>query len=285
MSDRIPYGIGLGALAYSLFTMHDALNKYLVQTFPTWEVLTFRSGEIVLAALLIGRTALIERAIATPLKRAIILRGVLALTAWLLYYSASRHMQLAQMMTLYFSAPIMTTLLAIPLLGERVTRARWISLALGFAGVLAASDPFGLKFSIYTAMVLAAAAMWGYAIILMRQIARRESSLLQMFYQNLTFTLVTLPATAADFVMPQGSQWLLLLGVGALGGAGQYILFEACRHAPASVMGTVEYTALIWAFILGYLVFGDIPSASVSIGAALIACAGFYLVVSERQAK
>ncbi len=284
MNDRVPFGILLGVGAYSLFSIHDAANKWLVGSFPVWQVMAFRSGFIVIACLVAGRTKLVARAIETPLKLPLIGRGAITMTAWMLYFTAARHVPLAQLMTLYFSAPIITTLLAIPLLGERVNRARWISLGLGFSGVLAASDPFGLKLSLDTVMVLAAAGLWGYAIILMRQIARKESSLLQMLFQNLCFLVVTLPLTIFTWVTPDPLQLTVLLSIGVMGACGQYMLFEGCRLAPASVMGTVEYTGLLWAFLLGYWVFGDIPSMAVTLGAALISCAGVYLFVTERRA-
>ncbi len=281
--DRVLAGIGLGVLAYSLFAVHDAANKYLVVFLPVWQVLFFRSATIVLACLATGRGALLARALATPLKRPLALRAAITLAAWLCYYTAARDLPLAQLLTLYFSSPIMTTLLAIPLLGERIGRSRWVSLGLGFAGVLLASDPFGVRFSLPTGLVLVAAGLWGYAIILMRQIARRESSLLQMFYQNVLFLAATGALTLFTWQTPTGLQLLLLLAVGVLGGLGQFALFEGARLAPASVMGTVEYTALPWAFVLGWLVFGDALSVSVAAGAGLIFLAGLLLVVMERR--
>ena len=77
-----------------------------------------------------------------------------------------------------------------PLLGEKVTPARWISVSIGFAGVLVACDPFGLQVSLPVLMVLTAAALWGYSVILMRRIARRRASLLQMLFQNGFFMVV-----------------------------------------------------------------------------------------------
>ena len=88
--DRIGAGIGLGVIAYSLFAMHDASNKWLVATLPVAEVLFARSLTITLACLVIGRGPLLTRALATPLKRSLMLRSVLTLAAWLCYYTASR---------------------------------------------------------------------------------------------------------------------------------------------------------------------------------------------------
>ncbi len=283
MRDRIGLGIALGALAYSLFSLHDATNKWLVASLPVWQVLFFRSLVIVIGSVAIGRTKLVVRLAVTPLKWSLMGRGALTLTAWLCYYTAARSLPLAQLLTLYFSAPVMTTLLAVPLLGERVTRSRWISVLLGFVGVLIAADPGDMHASLATLLVLVAAAMWGYAVILMRRIARLESSLLQMFAQNLFFLVVTGVMSVASWVPPRGIDLPLLLIVGVLGGGGQYLLFEAARMAPAAVMATVEYSALIWAFILGYLVFGDVPRLPVWIGAATILASGVFMLWNERR--
>jgi len=284
MGDRITLGIGLGVLAYTLFALHDASNKWLVATLPVWQVMTCRSATIVVAVLIFGRGKLVQRAAATPLKRALIARSLITMTAWLLYYTAARSMPLAQLMTLYYSAPLITMLLAIPLLGERINATRWIYAALGFTGVLVASDPFGVRFTLATGLVLAASAMWGYAIVLMRQIARRESSMLQMLYQNLVFLICMGSVTAFTWTTPSGLDAVLLVAIGILGGLGQFTLFEAVRLAPASVMSTVEYSGLVWAFTLGYLVWGDIPSAAICAGAALIAASGVFLAVMEHRA-
>lgn len=276
-------GIGLGVLAYGMFSMHDATIKWLVAELPVWQVLFCRSLTIVVGCVIMGRTKLLARALATPLKPNLALRGAITLTAWLCYYSASRALPLAQLLSLYFASPLAVTLLAAPLLGERVTRARWCSVLVGFAGVVMATDPVDLHLSLATASVLIAAALWGYGVILMRRIARRESSMLQMLYVNGFFLLGTGIACVFTWQAPSWSELGLLLLIGVLGGLAQFALFEGCRHAPASVMATVEYTALIWAFILGFVIWGDIPVPAVFIGAGLILLAGLVLVVAERR--
>ena len=100
---------------------------------PAWEVLLFRSAVIVCFCLGVGGRAVRARAVATPIKRVLLLRATITLVAWLCYYSAARALPLAQLLTLYFAAPVITTLLAVPLLGERVPPSRWASVACGFA--------------------------------------------------------------------------------------------------------------------------------------------------------
>ena len=122
--------------------------------------------------------------------------------------------------------------------------------------------------------MLTAATLWAYGIILMRQIARRETSLLQMLYTNGFFLAGTGLGTVVTWQTPTPMQFMLLGCVGILGGCGQFALFEAARVAPAAVMATVEYTALLCSFALGYAIWGDIPGLTIWIGACLILTAG-----------
>ena len=281
-SDATILGIGLGVLAYGLFAVHDAAIKWLVETLPVWQVLFFRSATILVVCLLVGRGALLDRAMKTPLKRALGFRAMITMTAWLCYYTAARSMGLGQLLTLYFAAPIIVTLLAARVLGETVTPARWAAVGVGFVGVMCASDPFGVPASVATVLVLIAAALWGYAIILMRQIARRETSMIQMLFNNTIFLVFTGAACLWSWEPTDMPALGLLLSVGAFGGLAQFLVFEMARRTPASVMATVEYSALIWAFLLGYAIWGDIPAPAVWVGAGLIALAGVILVVAER---
>jgi drug/metabolite transporter (DMT)-like permease len=277
-------GIGLGVLAYALFSVHDASIKWLVADLPVWEVLFVRSAAIWLACVVIGRRRLLERAVGTPMKGALMFRGLITLTAWLCYYTAARTLPLAELLSLYFAAPLMVTVMAIPLLGERVSGARWLSVLVGFAGVLVVTHPWDLRISVPVLLVLLAAAQWGYGVILMRQIARRETSLVQIFFTNLIFLVGTGIACAIEWRTPSPSELALLILVSVFGGAGQFSLFEAARNAPASVMATIEYSALIWGFILGYAIWGNIPSPATFAGAGLILCAGALLFATERRA-
>jgi drug/metabolite transporter (DMT)-like permease len=276
-------GIALGVLAYGTFAVHDAAIKLLVADIPVWQVLFFRSATILIICLAIGRRRLLERAAATPLKRPLAFRGVVNLTAWLCYYSAARTLPLAQLLCLYFAAPLMVTVMARQILKEQVTRARWLSVVIGFVGVLFASDPFGVRASFPTLLVLIAAALWGYGIILMRQIARQEPSLLQMLAINTVFLIATGIGCLVHWQPLTAMQCAALIGVGVIGGLAQFLVFETARIIPASIMATVEYTALPWAFLLGYWIWLDIPGVPVFVGAALIILAGAILVRAERR--
>jgi drug/metabolite transporter (DMT)-like permease len=273
----------MGALAYGVFALHDAGIKWLVAGIPVWQVLFFRSATILVVCLAIGRRKLLERAASSPLKRPLAFRGLINLTAWLCYYSAARSLPLAQLLCLYFAAPLMVTIMARQILKENVTRARWTSVTIGFIGVLFASDPFGVRASFPTLLVLIAAAFWGYGIILMRQIARHEGTLLQMLAINAVFLIATGIACVSHWQPITESQLELLIGVGLVGGLAQFLVFEAARMIPASVMATLEYSALPWAFLFGFWIWRDVPPVAVFVGAALIIVAGGVLLRAERQ--
>ncbi len=276
-------GIVLGVLAYALFGVHDATIKWLVADLPVVQVVFIRSAAVFAACLALGRRRLLERALATPLKGPLLFRGFITFCAWICYFTAARSLTLAQLLCLYFAAPLMVTVLAAPLLGERVGAGRWAAVLIGFAGVLVATDPWGVPFSVATALVLIAAGLWGYGVILMRQIARRESSLLQIAYINAVFLVGSGIGCVFVWQRPDASQLALLLGVALFGGVGQFALFEAARRAPAAVLATVEYSSLLWAFVLGYLIWGDIPRPAVFAGGAVILLAGVVLVTVERR--
>ena len=276
-------GFVLGVLSYGLFALHDAVIKFLVADLPAHQILFFRSAAILCACLIIGRRPLLERAVATPWKYQLFWRGVINMTAWLCYYTAARSLPLGQLTCLYFAAPVMITLMARHLLNEQVTATRWLSVGIGFVGVLFASDPFGLRLSLAAGLVLIAAALWGYGIILMRRIARQESSILQMLAINLVFTLGTGTACLWAWSAPTPVQLMALFSVAAVGGLAQFLVYEAARLIPASVLATVEYTALPWAFLLGFWFWGDVPPITVFVGAALIVLAGGMVVRAERR--
>jgi drug/metabolite transporter (DMT)-like permease len=126
---------------------------------------------------------------------------------------------------------------------------------------------------------------WAYGIVLTRQIARREPTLIQMFFNNCFFLVVTGIGCAITWRhLSGGEMWLLVL-VGLLGGVGQFSLFESAQHAPVSLTAPLEYTALVWAFLLGFLVWGDAPRQGVFLGATLIMVAGLLLITRRNAHK
>jgi drug/metabolite transporter (DMT)-like permease len=279
--ERVFAGILFTSLSYFLFTVHDAVVKLLVVAIPVWQVLFFRSVTILVGCLIVGGRPLFAEAVRSPIVKPMFLRSFLIMAAWLCFYTAARDLQLAELTTIYYAAPIIVTVLSVLLLKEQVPLARWGAVALGFLGVYIACDPARLGFSLPVVLVLAAAAIWGLSIVLMRKIASQEKSIIQMILSNSFFLVTTGLPLIYLWTTPTLREIALLISAGALAGFAQFTLFEGMKRAPASVIAPFEYTALVWSFLLGYLIWHDLPRSEVFVGACLIVGAGLIVVASE----
>jgi len=278
-------GMALGLAAYSIFAVHDALVKGVIHDIPVVQILFVRSVVVTLICLAIGRMGVVRGLVKSPNKPMLLLRGMLTLAAWCMYYPAGKELQLAEMTTLYYVAPVITVVLAVIFLKERLTLARVGASAIGFFGVVVAVNPTGITIGIPALMALGAAFLWSVAMIVMRTVSKSESSLVLVFSMNL-FYVVVLAGFALPFWVPMDAREIAFIVLtGLLGLAAQYALIDAARLVPASVLGTVEYTALCWSFIFGFLFWAEMPGPMVYLGAGLVVAAGLILAYSERRRR
>ena len=278
-------GMALGFAAYSTFAVHDVLVKAVIHDIPVVQILFLRSVVVVLICLGIGRMGVVRGLIKSPNKPMLLLRGVLTLAAWCMYYPAGKSLQLAEMTTLYYVAPVITVVLAVVLLKERLTLARVGASAIGFFGVVVAVNPAGITIGIPALMALGAAFLWSVAMIVMRTVSKSESSLVLVFSMNL-FYVVVLAGFALPFWVPIDLREIgFIVLTGILGLVAQYALIDAARLVPASVLGTVEYSALCWSFIFGFLFYAEMPAPLVYLGAGMVVAAGIIIAVSERRRR
>ena len=261
-------GVALALGGWAAFSLQDAIVKYLVVTLPVPEVLFVRS---VLICLLAATVAKREELMVMTQRRAlvaILLRSAFILAAWLAYYTASRSLQLAQMVTLYFAGPLFVVAMSGPVLGERVGAGRWFATLLGFAGVLVAANPSGGGDFTPSALALAAALCWAITTLLARTLAASISTTALMIGGNATFIVVCGALGPSLFVTPSRWELFVLSCLGLVGSLGQYLWFEGVRLAQASLLAPLEYTLLAYAIFWGWLVFGDWPNARTFAGAA-----------------
>ncbi|GEO86180.1 MULTISPECIES: DMT family transporter [Alphaproteobacteria] len=282
MKTTVGLGILLTSLSYFLFTLHDGLIKLLVETTAVWQILFFRSVVILIGCLVFGGPSLVREAAASPVVKPMMLRSLLLLGAWLCYYNAAKEMQLAELTTLYYAAPIVATVLAVPVLREQVTLPRWTAVAVGFVGVLVATNLTSLNLRPPVYLALLAAFFWGLSTVLLRKTSMNARTLVQMIITNGFFLILTGTMLIQVWHSPNLVELALSLGTGIVGGIGQLAFFEGMRKAPISVLAPFEYTSLAWAFALGYAIWGDLPTPNVFFGAALICGAGLIIIFSER---
>lgn len=278
-------GIALACAGYACFALQDALVKWLVADYEVPEILFFRSLVIVIVA-----GALVHRQghpsiFKSPYRNTVVLRAALMLLAWLLFYNAAKHIGLAELTTLYFSAPIMVMPLSILVLHEKIGVGRWVACAGGFVGVLIAANPTHSPTLVPAAMCIVAGFCWAWSTILIRLVSRSESTLTQMYATSLLFGLACAVSFPWIWKTPDAMGWTLMLGLGLVSAIGQFLLYEGFRYAPASALAPVEYTGLVWAFIYGYLIWAEVPAVNVFVGALLIIISSIVLIIWERRGQ
>lgn len=277
-------GIGFCALGYSLFSIQDVLVKLLVETYAVPQVLFFRSLIIIALALAIGGGSGVRSMVHSPNKLALSVRAALMLVAWLSFYSAARHLGLAQLATIYYAAPIIVVVLSVLILKEKVSPLRWACVITGFGGALLAADPRGQLDLAPAFWALFAAGCWALSVILVRLISRSETTTNQMVVSNLLFLVATACMLPFVWVTPDAKGIVMLVALGFAGGFGQFFLYEGFRTAPASAVAPIEYTGLVWAFFYGYMIWADVPTPQVVAGAVIIVASSLVLIWRERVA-
>lgn len=287
MSKTVLSGVLLTIASYFLFSLQDASVKWLVSDLPVFQILFIRSVVIFICCLIIGRRHLFVSAVTSPVLGPLFLRNLLLLAAWLSYYNAARDLGLAELTTVYYASPILITILAIPILKEEVPSIRWLAVIAGFIGVMIAVNPIGRStmLSVPIGLALLAAVFWAFSTVLLRKTALHEKTMVQMMISSGFFIVLTGIASLFLWTPISFSELLLMGSTGIFAGIGQFALFEGMRRAPVSVLAPFEYTSLIWAFILGFLIWGDVPAHNVFWGAGLIFLAGCIIILGERLRK
>jgi drug/metabolite transporter (DMT)-like permease len=278
-------GIALFMLAVMLFALLDATSKHLSASFAVPLLVWARYMlHFVIMLVFVGPSMRLQLVktdnLALQVVRALTLAGTTGFAMM-----ALSTMPLAEATAVLFLAPMLVTLFAGPMLGERIGAGRWAALVVGFAGVLLIARPGGALNLAGTLWALAGACCYAIYQILTRRLSHAEHPLTLLFYTALVGTAVmslSLPWFWFEF-SPEPLQWLMIASLGVYGGVGHFILIRAFRLAPASTLTPFGYTQLIWAALLGWLVYGHLPDAMSSAGMAIIAAAGLWLALGERQ--
>lgn len=278
-------GIALACAGYACFAMQDALVKWLVASYAVPEILFMRSLVIVVITGVLVYYRRHPSILKSPYRGTVVLRAALMLVAWLLFYNAARYLGLAELTTLYFSAPIIVMFLSILVLKEAIGTGRWIACIGGFIGVTIAANPTHSPNLLPAAMCIVAGFCWAWSTILIRLVSRSETTLTQMFATSLLFGLACALSFPWIWKTPDALGWALMIGLGLVSTLGQFLLYEGFRHAPASALAPVEYSGLIWAFVYGYLIWAEIPAVNVFVGALIIVASSLVLIAWERYGE
>ena len=277
-------GIALMCGAVACFACLDAMAKYLVGHLDTLQVVAMRFVIAFLVALIVSNPITRPGLLRTTRPGLQIMRGLMLISTTIFNFLAFRYLQLDEALAILFSTPLLVAILAGPILGEWVGWRRWTAIGVGFIGVLVVIRP-GLGGMQWAALLSVAAAILyaGYSIAT-RMVMRHDSAETTLFCANLVGAVIMLVALPFVWTAPPSVlDFVLLLGVGAFGSLGHFLLILAHHRAPASVLSPFIYSQLVWATALGYLVFAQVPSGWTLAGATIVVASGLYLLNRERK--
>ena len=214
------------------------------------------------------------------------IRGVIHTSGLLLWITALPQLPLPYTTALGFTQPIFIMLGAALFLGERMQSVRWIAAILGFVGVLIIVGPRMQTADLhYSLIMLAAAPVFAGSFLLAKALTRHDQPAVIVFWQALTVSVILLPLAVLSWIQPTAIQWFWFFVTGCLGSLGHWFLTRAYAVADISAAQPVKFLDLVWASILGYLVFADLPSATTFAGGAVIIAATFWVANHERRRK
>lgn len=279
--------VGFMVLGVASLSCMDALGKKVAAGYSVFQMLAIRSTLALLVLTVFLAAAGRLGSLRTAQRAGHAVRSLCGLVAFVSFYAALRHLPLADAVAIAFGSPFLVTALARVFLGERAGLGRWIAIAVGFLGMLVIVRPRGGG-GVHPAALLILVSAFAYAVLMLltRWMTRPErppeSTWSFVFYMLLGQATVGWMVAAGAWRAPEPWALAQMAGMGAFALLGNYGLAEAFRLAPVAIVAPFEYTGLIWAVLLGALVFGDIPATSFWLGSAIIIGAGLYALRAEQ---
>jgi drug/metabolite transporter (DMT)-like permease len=273
-------GVALIVAATMCFSLSDVMAKYVGQYLPpvelTWIRYVVFVGMAVTWFMASGRRSIRVRNPGLQVSRGAALVG-----SAIFFIVALGQLPLADAAAIGFVAPLMITALSVPMLGEVVGVRRWAAVAVGFIGVLVVVRPGTGAFEPGAVWVLLSSSSWAIASILTRRISGSDAAT-TLLWSSVTGLVILTCLLPFSFVVPAPWEVLFCAVLGLVAGSGQFLMVQAYRHAGAALLAPLSYGQMVYAVVLGYLVFRALPDEWTLVGAAIIIASGIYTVHRER---
>lgn len=274
-------GIGLMVLGIFLFCCNDALGKWLLGTYSVWQMLVIRSiAAMLLLSPFIWREGWTGFA-AAPRPGLQFARVMLSVVESIMFFVAVTYLPLADTVTFYLAAPIYVTALSAIFLREQVGWRRWSAVIVGFLGVMIALRPSAATLT-WPALIAIAGSFSFAVFLIITRMLRGTSDVVMVSGQFGAMLAVSGAVAPIGWIAPGALDFGLMMILGMVAMAAFACVNRSLKLAPASVVVPYQYTMIVWAIALGWLVFGDVPDAFTLGGAAIIVAAGLYILWREQ---
>ena len=282
-SDDVPRGIVCMIVATILFSGASAASKWLVEIYPVGEVLCLRSfASLIAGASMIlpvsGLSAFVTR---RPLDH--LARGLSQSISQLCLLLAFSLMPLAGAVAINFSAPLFAALVSIVWLKEPAGFVRGGALVIGFVGVLIVTNPGTNSLTLGALFALTNAVMYGTVTVAVRGMTRTESANTLVMWQLAVLAFFHSFLLLFGWRSPSAIDAAMLFGTGFTNAIGQWFWTKALQFAPAPAVTPFYYLMLVWALMFGFFIWGDVPSASLLLGSAIVVITGLFLFLREAR--
>lgn len=280
------YVTGLLWMVFStvLFVAVDGVIKQAGKTVHPFEVAFFRNvfGFLFLMPALVGSRFGFIR---TKRLRLHFLRGVLGVGATLTFFYGLTIVPLVEAISISFLVPVLTVIFLVVFQAERPSPLRWFCVAGGFMGAMVIIGPGLIQVSAGTLIILVSAVLNAAIFIVVKDLSRTESSVTISAWMCIFVGALSFPFALAFWTWPTPAEFVLLVAIGVLATSAQYAVAESFRHADASAMMPAEFLKLIWAALIGYLVFHEMPDVWVFVGAMIIIISNVASTQEKRLAS
>ena len=279
--NRTLFAIILMIFGALVLAIQNSIVKFLSAVYPIWEIIFFRglSGTIIGIFLIyiFGVKYLQSKKIFIHL-----IRAFSAVLCIVFFFFGLKFLLFAENQALLHTAPIIATILAMPLLGEKIKLKNLLAIILGFIGILIILNPSGKIFNLYSLLPLASAFFMATTYISTRYLMETESSITVIFYYSIALFITSLFFIPKNFIIPNYFDLSALFFLGILGSIGHFFLSQAAKFAEVRIVSPFEYSGFIFVSFLGYFFFNEIPSIKLFLGAFFIIISGTYIIYINR---
>src|SRR5215470_5244815 len=274
-------GIGWMLAGIAMFSLNDALGKWLLLDYSVGELLLIRSAAALVCLVPLLPNTGVAAFIAAPRPALQIARILLSALEVAMFFWAVSYLPLADAVTFYLAGPIYVTAMSVFMLGENVGWRRWSAVVVGFLGVVLALRPSAASFTLPALIALGGSIFFAILMVTTRML-RHTADMVLISGQVGATLLFGIAFAPLRWVTPSLRDFLLLSLFGVVSIAALACVNRSLKLAPASVVVPYQYTMIVWAVGLGYVVFGDVPDLFTLAGAAIIVAAGLYIFWREQ---